>query len=489
MGTLRALHDMGVLDKVQYISGVSGGAWATTVYTYAQASEDEVSDERLLGPLWEPEDTTFATLSAMDKHSARISPTRPFERIIVEEFAFAAVNPLRGLDEVWERALHRTYMKPHGIDRTLFSWTSATRDEIISRNPSLRRKKWLVPQRRRPYPILVTTVLGPPKFEPQAKDDFVFTESEITPLYAGVAYDYNATYKNWRTGKEEVATLGGLVEPIGYDSQGIVSSGLDASSAEGFLTVRAPPHRDFTWVRGASQSSLAPAAGLTLKYSLIGDTVVDKISYWPPSSSEPTAQEMLIGDGGNSENSGIYPLLRRRLKRIVMVYNPPVVLTLRDAWDPRARDPVYGEICDGFAALWGVYVNPGKYNNTIVFPRETFPGIVAALQDSIASGKGAVTTVELTTVENTRFGIPAGISTRMTIMYLAPSSTWEARLPADVRDALRTKTFDPVFPHYPTADLTLSAEKVNILAALTGWTAKANADEFQDIIGGKTILV
>merc|ERR1740117_1377062 len=138
-----------------------------------------------------------------------------------------------------------------------------------------------------------------------------------------------------------------------------------------------------------------------------------------------------------------------------------------------ARDPLLGEIDDAFAALWGVYVNrpdgetESPYNNTIVFPRETFPGVVAALQDSLASGKGAVTTVELTTVDNKRFGILAGISTRITILYLAPSSTWEARLPTDVRDALRTKTFDPKFPHYPTEDLVLSAEKVNVLASLT----------------------
>lgn len=489
MGSLRALHDMGVLGKAKYLSGVSGGGWATSVYTYVQSSEDELSDEAFLGTLWEPEDTTFANLSVLDEHSVRYSPTRPFDTIFAEEAAYAVVNPFEGLDEVWERAVHRTFLEPHGIERSsFFSWNSATRDETISRNPSLADEKWLVPQRRRPYPILVTTVIGPTKYQPQAADDFLFTQSEVTPLYAGVAYDYNATYKNRRSGLESTVPLGGLVEPIGYDSRGVVSSGLDPSSAQGLLTVQAPPGREFTWARGASQSSLAPGAYLSMKLPLIGRAVIDQISYWPPSSLEPAAQDVEIGDGGDSENSGIYPLLRRRVERIVMVYNPPVAVSRREDWDPMARDPVLGEISDAFACLWGIYVNPGEYNNTIVFPRDTFPGIAAALQDSQASGKGAVTTVELTTVENERFGIPAGITTRLTILYLAASTAWEDRLPADVRAALRTKTF-PGFPFYPTSDLSLSAEKVNLLATLTGWTAKANVNEFQDIVGGDDIVV
>merc|ERR1712216_725847 len=129
------------------------------------------------------------------------------------------------------------------------------------------------------------------------------------------------------------------------------------------------------------------------------------------------------------------------------------------------------------------------YNNTMVFPRETFPGVVAALQDSEASGKGAVTTVELTTVQNDRFGIQAGINAKITILYLAASAEWEGRLPPDVRAALRTSRFHPDFPYYDTLHDHLSAEKVNLLATLTGWTAKVNADEFQDIISGTEVVV
>ena len=48
IGYLAALTELGVMDKVRYVGGISGGSWATTVYTYAQNVSD---DATLLGPI------------------------------------------------------------------------------------------------------------------------------------------------------------------------------------------------------------------------------------------------------------------------------------------------------------------------------------------------------------------------------------------------------------------------------------------------------
>jgi predicted acylesterase/phospholipase RssA len=32
LGQLRALHDLGVLDKTRHVTGISGGSWATSVF-------------------------------------------------------------------------------------------------------------------------------------------------------------------------------------------------------------------------------------------------------------------------------------------------------------------------------------------------------------------------------------------------------------------------------------------------------------------------
>ena len=55
-GYLRAMTDLGLMKKARYISGVSGGAWATAVYTYFQSSQTGVADteEELLGEILQP---------------------------------------------------------------------------------------------------------------------------------------------------------------------------------------------------------------------------------------------------------------------------------------------------------------------------------------------------------------------------------------------------------------------------------------------------
>ena len=46
IGQLAGLTELGLMKNVRYVSGISGGAWATTVYEYAQ---NVVSEESFLG--------------------------------------------------------------------------------------------------------------------------------------------------------------------------------------------------------------------------------------------------------------------------------------------------------------------------------------------------------------------------------------------------------------------------------------------------------
>ena len=58
MGYLGGLHKLGLMQNVRYIIGVSGGSWATAVYSYYQGS-DTIGDEELLGPVIMPEDIVY----------------------------------------------------------------------------------------------------------------------------------------------------------------------------------------------------------------------------------------------------------------------------------------------------------------------------------------------------------------------------------------------------------------------------------------------
>lgn len=53
---MAALNQLGLMKNVRYIGGISGGAWATTSYTYAQ---NIASDEEYLGEIVDPKDITY----------------------------------------------------------------------------------------------------------------------------------------------------------------------------------------------------------------------------------------------------------------------------------------------------------------------------------------------------------------------------------------------------------------------------------------------
>jgi hypothetical protein len=130
-------------------------------------------------------------------------------------------------------------------------------------------------------------------------------------------------------------------------------------------------------------------------------------------------------------------------------------------------------------------------NHNQVFPTAEFAPLVRRMQAAALGGSGIVVTAELTTVENRFWGVPAGITSNVTWVYLGRAKTWEDRLPGEMRKLVvttkdpevpaNTKSTGPFrdFPHYKTTDLSLNYERSNLLADLTGWVVGANADIFR----------
>ncbi|MEM1323055.1 MAG: hypothetical protein AAGG75_22510, partial [Bacteroidota bacterium] len=60
MGQLRGLQSLQLIDKVDYISCVSGGSWASALFTYyksnPQGTQGPISDADFLGPVVAPHD-------------------------------------------------------------------------------------------------------------------------------------------------------------------------------------------------------------------------------------------------------------------------------------------------------------------------------------------------------------------------------------------------------------------------------------------------
>ena len=92
-------------------------------------------------------------------------------------------------------------------------------------------------------------------------------------------------------------------------------------------------------------------------------------------------------------------------------------------------------------------------------------------------GTGAVASVSVVTVANDLYGIEAGRTVDLTVVYLDLPRAWLAALPAETRDAISRGDAFPNFPRYDTfTQLDLTEEQVALLAHLGSWVIEANAD-------------
>lgn len=493
MGQLRALHDLGLLRHPRHLVGVSGGSWAVAAFTYAQADPREVPDEVLLGDFWQPEEISWKGLHYMDNRSARAAVTRGFYAAFLEDVA-STVRGALPPDQVWETTLSRIFLEPLGIPRgSLFTWNRLSLLDVLWRNPPLRNRSWVLPRRPRPYPVIETSFLGPYRSLPSIPNYDGYVLSEVTPLYAGRPHASNITY--WRLQPNKLSfdevLVGGLVEPAGY-GRGAPASGL--AGEEGLLRVPAGG-RDFPLARAISQSSLAPALLVSEIARPIVELLGDHVNYWAPTAEKPAELDMAVGDGGDVDNLGLMSMLRRQVESIVLFVNSITPLVPREHWDPRRRLPGKSDIGDVLPGYFGIFFDLGEivpdydYRGNQVFAKEDFTPLAVALQDSQAQGCGAVASVSLTTVENKLWGIPAGIRTQVTVLYLSRAPAWEARLPPDVREFVvpeEGNASDPSvlrrsgpfldFPHFSTSRLELSAEQANLLATLSGSVVFAHAE-------------
>jgi hypothetical protein len=491
LAQLCALRSLGLLDSVRYATAISGGGWAASVFTYYQpgAPGAPADDDELLGaPACAPEDVDESALGELPPRAARGSVCRAslFDEAIRELQAGASA------DAAWRAALHRVIFAPMGIPADApFTWSAATAADIARRNPAtLNASDFLIPRAvgARPYLILGITALGPLAMVPHRPLRLrSYTLLEATPLYVGHARTLHARFASSIPGMRaarSATVLGGYVEPFAFGGGEAPARGLAGAHA-GTLDVPIAGQR-FSLAAAAAASSYAPGALLAtqLPGRRLGRRLGVALPYWSPALAAPRATEFLYADGGCVANPALISLLQRRVARVVLFCNFQTPLKPRGEWDPFVRPPTPSDISEEIPSFFGMVLDSAAWSfaRNAVFARTDFPRVVAALQDAAAAGAGAVATLELVTVANSWWGIPAGQRVTVTWCYLAAAPAWAERLPPalgarlrDPKDAL----FGTTFPHFGTMDLALAPPQVNLLHQLSAWVVVANADAFR----------
>ena len=520
MGQLRGLDALGLLSKVSWLSTVSGGTWAGTLFNWAPST---ISDADLLGPLeldpsrlrWDsgaPNDN----VGLLNSHAIGSAATR----LGLEEMLAKAIELYWDgvpVSELWPRAIGELVLKPFGLGDTpsrYFTWTPWwLSNAILPYNRQLSASDFFTTRDNRPYLVTSSTLFYPPDpptiaVRPAASSTHrsfgtpweVGYEFESTPMVVGIppGFPYAGPPSSAPPNSSDIG--GGYIDPFAMGS--LAPTTIDPNRR---FSVRTPANR-FRLSDLAGLSSLAFAYEVIDAAHQVGihylDNMIPAVTYWPVLNAATlprnAARPYLFGDGGNLENQGIMPLLRRNLPKIVAFVNTETQLSQQGA---QGQVVVDSDLPPLFGLEWsktkGNYVpispsSPFRFNQ--VFDSQSFDDLRAQLWARAQQGATTLAVQKgVTVLANTHYGVSAG-TTDILWFYLHPVSWWFDNLDDSVQDWMDIEFLNySMFPNYFTIDqLHLDNRQVNLLAHLTSWNVAgttqvggfpANAQVFRDFFG------
>ena len=446
IGQLRGLVAVGALDRVGYLSCVSGSAWAAVPFLFTADGSER------LGRVTRPDALTSEHLGQIAPGSLRGPVTTSFRDRFMSLDGDPAVPP----DQAWCCAIGETFLAPHGLydaDRRV-PFGPALGSLVSPRDGGEAFGACHRPARARPFPVVHAT-LNWPEVRDQGQHLLPF---EHTPLYVGAP-----VRRHLRDALGAMRTVGGTyLEPRGTD--------------------RVPAPRPFTLADmiGASSALYTPERDVSGYPHARYRTV-------PTPDSGPDTVNDLFTDGGDVDTHALLGMLRRRVPRVVIFLNS--IWPLDPDYDHRDW-PEVGQIDPALALLFG---QPStQWSKNQVFPRTAFRSIVESWQRAQRSGRPLVATTQIPVQANPWWGIAGGWDVSVCWIYNGRAADWESLLPASVRRLLAaddTKSLVARFPHYltigqnPGALTRLTPLQAQLLAELAGWGVLESADAVRDVLG------
>lgn len=464
LGQMRGLHHLGLLDSIGAISCVSGGTWFGTLFTYAPA---EIADPVLLGPVLDPERIQLADLAEIDPRCLAAPLTQATNGRIAEILSLLLIGHELArdppLNRLYARLLNALLLRPFGLDSTgtFFSLDPVAVAEILARNPALAAEKFYTARPNRPY-----FIAGATQIYPLGKDQ-ILRHFEFTPLYAGTPQLFRGA------GPGGLDIGGGYVQSLAFGS-----STPSPPDVDGYVTVPTPePLFTLSDIMGSSGA----APGVLLDYFHRPEWFPE-FSHWPAVNvGRERATSYSFVDGGNLENTGIVPLLRRQYPIILAFVNSAAPLGSASGG---CVDGVDGQI----SRLFGLLPPDTSLNeqDTQVFPTARFTALAQGLKAAKAGGKPPIFTDRYPIHQPNSFGIPDYPDGMVKVIwfYNDLNLEWRNKLAEPVQRLLAgtdPRNYLLNFPNYKTVFqnedalgidelLLLTAEQINLLAHMWCYT-------------------
>ncbi len=501
IGQMKGLQEAGLWDDIGYVSAVSGGSWASTIFTYYK--EGAANDQQLLGSIIPPHQITMDTLNFMPKGFMGEVITRSLELDLLERLGLNIVSfgLLQKMDFIWIDGIGHTYLKPFGLydpeSPKYFTLNDKTRDEILKRNPKLKRDDFITVHEqagdiKRPFLVINSSLLAPAKDLPIRNPENL-SVFNYTPLYIGSNQPLRVSDRNLISGDTvSFDAGGGFIEPFGFGSNVLKRIAINTpDNTPSQLKVKLAKKRyeivDATGTSSAafgaivSSSALAQLPSKVLPgFSL--DNLIPEEEYWPIKENGEIGvqQKYRFTDGGNLENYGLITLLQRGVKKAVVFINTDAPLVVNCCANPECP-PVPNEIDSDLYPLFG-YPTGNQINNQI-FDQKDYLTVYDGLSNAKLKGKTVMTKTKLKTVENKWWGIPKGQEVEILWVYNEHVPEWENQLTKEVQDQIKlgSRGAFPDFPLYKlifedgfTKGISLSKPQVNLLYQLSAWNVYKN---------------
>lgn len=490
-GFIKALVDMGVMDNVSYISGVSGGTWGTAAYCYAQSPAQQ---EAYYGGVLPPSKITIDTVPP-DGSMIKANTQAPIARYSLENFGLGNKGHNSFTDAVGE-----IFLKPFGLhfkDTKYFTTNEAAKAKILERNPHLKDKdgvsQFIFLADNSPYYIMNGTLLTPPqlitvkieeqdgnkkKLMPtQATFDGAYTDYpfEFTPLYCGIKGNQGVD-----TSKQY---LGGVyAESFGTDTKLIVQE----AGKDSVTVTKQNPSKPFNLSAPVGTSGSAVEQIIAEKNNLLSKAL-PAFNYWNPNDKEMLTQQYYFGDGGISENTGVAALLARGVDNIVLFITEPFDLTPVSHRKCEAGQRSFGH--NQMAKLFGAPIakkgdlEPCYDATTQFFKTEDFAGLRDDLIRLKAEGKPVIVTGTYDVQQNKHFGIQGGWQATITWVIVDTCKEFNDQIDPSLKnnDGTLIKELDN-FPAICTFGqnlghlIQLTNPQANLLASQAYWMASNSPD-------------
>jgi hypothetical protein len=493
MGALRGLRALGLLDRVDYLSTVSGGGWAGSIFSYAAIDEavlvgPDVPNDRLGSLTWETGAAPF-NLADLDTRAIGHFCTRlGWESLVEGAVKLYFQYPTLAFHQYWPRLIGKQVLEPYGLGDALsaegrpqrfYSFSADSFPFIVGKlNPTLSAENFHFSRAGTPLWVANSTFNVPgPNPEPYPL--------WISQLDVGI-------YPRFQGAAIGGGVLGGgSIDPFAFGSQAPLST------ADGRFTVATP--QPFALSDAAGTSSAAFGVELFARLpnwlkGIIGE-ITPLYDYWTVANTGQPAGRYEVSDGAGLDNQALLGLLGWAGPESILCFvNTDEALIVNPLLPPSSINslqmdtsvpPLFGWIWD---SRLGAYrpVNPGDGNAALlqVFPSALFSELVQQLRNSIAGGGAALAKLRAQTVANARFGIEAGRTVQVLFVFNHHAPAFWNALEWEIRTGLALQYPLVTFPYFDTVrDLNLSAQAVNLLAAQMAWNLKTRESLVRSMFG------